>query len=204
MKFRFSEHHIPYPQALTVMRKRVEAIQKGQASELIWGLEHPPLYTAGTSAEESDLRNPAFPVYATERGGKHTYHGPGQLVLYTMVDLNKRGMRDVRLYVQTLEKWCIAVLAGYGLRAFQREGRVGIWVETPRGEAKIGAIGVRISRWVTWHGLSLNVCPDLTHFEGIVPCGIRNYGVTSLADLGIHHSVYDVFKAFRATCPFEA
>jgi lipoyl(octanoyl) transferase len=202
MEFHFSEHVVPYPQALAMMRSRVEAMGQGHATELMWGLEHPPLYTAGTSADESDLRNPAFPVYATERGGKYTYHGPGQLVLYAMVDLNKRGMRDVRLYVQTLEKWCITVLAGYGLHAFQREGRVGIWVETPKGEAKIGAIGVRISRWVTWHGLSLNVCPDLTHFEGIVPCGIRTHGVTSLADLGIPQRVQDVFEAFRTTCPF--
>lgn len=172
-----------YPHALDVMEARVAAIQAGNAAECLWLLEHPPLYTAGTSADPAELRNPAYPVYPAGRGGRYTYHGPGQRVVYVMLDLNQRG-RDVRHFVQCLEGWMIAALAALGLRCWQAEGRIGIWTATPQGEAKIGAIGVRVRRWVSYHGFSINHSPDLAHFGGIVPCGISEYGVTSVAALG--------------------
>lgn len=183
----------PYPAALAHMEARVGAILAGTAPEQVWLVEHPPLYTAGTSAKQKDLKTPdRFDVFESRRGGEYTYHGPGQRVAYVMLDLNKRG-RDVRAYVRRLEDWVIATLADFGVQAGRRAGRVGVWVDRPdrppladgrMAEDKIAAIGVRIRRWVTFHGISVNVNPDLGHYSGIVPCGIAEYGVTSLADLG--------------------
>lgn len=179
-EWRLSRDAIAYEAAVAEMEERAEAIRLGEKPELIWLLEHPPLYTAGTSAKPADLLDPKrFPVYATGRGGQYTYHGPGQLVAYVLLDLNKRG-RDVRGHVHRLEAWAIAALADYGIAGERREGRPGIWVRKPRGEAKIAALGVRIRRWITYHGIAVNVCPDLSHFSGIVPCGIADAGVTSI------------------------
>lgn len=168
------------------MEARVAAIIDGQAGEQVWALEHPPLYTAGTSAKDADLLKPArFPVYKSGRGGQYTYHGPGQLVVYFMLDLRVRG-RDLRAFVAALEQLIIETLADFGLEAGRRAGRIGVWVNLPDGdEAKIAAIGVRVKKWVSFHGISINVNPDLSHFDGIVPCGIREFGVTSLWDLGL-------------------
>ncbi|EZP54723.1 MULTISPECIES: lipoyl(octanoyl) transferase LipB [unclassified Sphingomonas] len=173
----------PYDEALAAMQARSEAVQAGEARELIWLLEHPPIYTAGTSAVASDLIDPRFPVVATGRGGKYTYHGPGQRIVYLVLDLNRRG-RDVRCFVHAVEGWVIAALGQLGVAAFRAEGRVGIWTRDGGSEAKIGAIGVRVRRWITMHGLAVNVSPDLSHFGGIVPCGLPEYPVTSLAALG--------------------
>jgi lipoyl(octanoyl) transferase len=190
-----------YADALESMEARVEAIRLGEASELIWLVEHPPVYTAGTSAAPDDLVDAnRFPVFKTGRGGRYTYHGPGQRVGYVMLDLNRRG-RDVRCFVDALEDWMIAALDRFGVRAFKAEGRVGVWTTTPGGEAKIGAIGVRVRRWVSFHGFALNVAPDLTHFGGIVPCGLPDYPVTSLAALGIDASLADADAALAATLP---
>ncbi|MER2519558.1 MAG: lipoyl(octanoyl) transferase LipB [Bdellovibrionales bacterium] len=188
---------VPYPDAMRIMEERVEAIGRGDAPELFWLLEHPPLYTAGTSAHASDLIDAGgFPVYATGRGGQYTYHGPGQRVVYALCDLRARG-RDLRAHVWRLEELIIRVLAGFGVRGERREGRVGIWVVNKYGaEEKIAAIGVRVRRWITWHGLSLNVRPDLRHFKGIVPCGLPQFGVTSLETLGVEVSIGDVDAAF--------
>ncbi|MBL8651010.1 MAG: lipoyl(octanoyl) transferase LipB [Sphingopyxis sp.] len=173
-----------YPGALADMEARAAAIHAGDAGERIWLLQHPPLYTAGTSADPAELLDPRFPVYDAGRGGRYTYHGPGQRVGYVQLDLAKRG-RDVRAYVAALEGWVIDALAELGVAARRAEGRIGIWTDDPGGrEAKIGAIGVRVKRWVTMHGVSLNVAPDLAHFGGIVPCGIAQFPVTSLAALG--------------------
>jgi lipoyl(octanoyl) transferase len=177
------------------MEAEVLAIAEGAAPERVWLLEHPPLYTAGTSAKESDLVDASrFPVFKTGRGGQYTYHGPGQRVAYVMLDLKKRGS-DVRAFVAMLEEWIIATLAEFGVEGERREDRVGVWVRRGSGEAKIAAIGIRVRRWVTYHGISLNVSPDLSHFDGIVPCGVREHGVTSLADLGIPASMDDVDAA---------
>lgn len=179
---------VPYPEAVEAMEARAAAIAEGQAGELVWLLEHPPLYTAGISARPEDLLAPGDrPVFQTGRGGQYTYHGPGQRVAYVMLDLRQRG-RDVRGLVRGLEQWLIAALDAFNVEGQVREGRVGVWVER-RGpgwarEDKIAAIGVRVRRWVSFHGVALNVEPDLSHFDGIVPCGIREHGVTSLADLG--------------------
>lgn len=190
-----------YALALSQMEARVEAIQAGDAEELIWLVEHPPVYTAGTSAIETDLVEPErFPVFKTGRGGQYTYHGPGQRVGYVMLDLSRRG-RDVRCFVDALEDWMIAALARFGVTAFKAEGRVGVWTHTPAGEAKIGAIGVRVRRWVSFHGFALNVAPDLSHFGGIVPCGLPDYPVTSLAALGIAATLADMDAALAATLP---
>lgn len=176
---------IAYREALSEMDARNRAIQEGGARELIWLLEHPPVYTAGTSAAGAELLDPRFEVVEAGRGGRYTYHGPGQRVGYVLLDLKERG-RDVRCFVHSLEGWVIATLADLGVEAWRAEGRIGIWTRDERGgEAKIGAIGVRVRRWVTMHGFSVNLSPDLTHFSGIVPCGIDEYGVTSLAALGI-------------------
>ncbi len=176
---------VPYPKAVAFMEERVRAIRAGEARELVWLIEHPPLYTAGTSARPEDLIAPDYlPVYRSGRGGQYTYHGPGQRIAYVMLDLARR-KPDIRAYVAALEGWVIAALADFGVRGERRAGRVGIWVDTPAGEAKIAAIGVRVRRWVTFHGVSINVAPDLSHYRGIVACGIRDRGVTSLADLGI-------------------
>ncbi len=173
----------PYDAALATMEARAAAVLAGEARELIWLLEHPPIYTAGTSAVASDLIDPRFPVVATGRGGKYTYHGPGQRIVYLVLDLNARG-RDVRCFVHAVEGWVIAALAELGVTAFRAEGRVGIWTVDGGPEAKIGAIGVRVRRWITLHGLAVNVSPDLDHFGGIVPCGLAEFPVTSLRALG--------------------
>jgi lipoyl(octanoyl) transferase len=184
IEWRVSEAPVPYEEAFAFMNQRAAAIREGGARECIWLLEHPPLFTAGTSADPAELFNPlGFPVFEAGRGGRYTYHGPGQRVGYVMLDLEKRG-KDVRCFVHSLEKWMIDALARLGVNAHRSEGRIGIWVGDGPGEAKIGALGVRVKRWVTLHGFSLNVDPDLTHFGGIVPCGIAEFGVASLASLG--------------------
>lgn len=192
---------LPYPQALAAMEDRNRQIEAGEASELLWLIEHPPLYTAGTSADPAELLSQQFPVYDTGRGGRYTYHGPGQRVGYVLLDLRQRG-RDVRCFVHALEDWVIAALGDLGVSARRAEGRIGIWTDTLNGqEAKIGAIGVRVRRWVTMHGFAVNVNPDLTHFGGIVPCGIAEYPVTSLADLGIAATMADLDAALASTAP---
>ena len=184
IEWRVSNGLTPYPQALAEMDARAVAVRNGTARELVWLLEHPPVFTAGTRADPAELFNPLdLPVYAAGRGGRYTYHGPGQRVVYLVLDLEARG-RDLRRYVQSLEGWMIAALANLGVPARREPGRIGIWTGSGLDEAKIGAIGVRVKRWVTLHGLSINVAPDLSHFSGIVPCGIAEYGVTSLAALG--------------------
>jgi lipoyl(octanoyl) transferase len=187
----------PYPDALAAMQARVAAIRDGTAREMVWLVEHPPLYTAGTSAKPEELTDPTrFPTFAAGRGGQWTYHGPGQRTAYVMLDLTRQHgtvpARDVRRYVSGLEEWLIRALASFGVKGERREGRIGIWVADRTGaEAKIGAIGVRITRWVSWHGIALNVSPDLSHFGGIVPCGVRQHGVTSLHALGIPATLAD-------------
>lgn len=186
---------VPYPKALADMDARAAAIHAGEAKERVWLLEHPPLYTAGTSADPAELIDQRFPVYDAGRGGRYTYHGPGQRVAYVQLDLNRRG-RDVRQFVHGIEGWVIDALGDFGVSARRADGRIGIWCDDRDGrEAKIGAIGVRVRRWVTLHGLSINVNPDMTHFGGIVPCGIADYPVTSLAALGIEASMADVDAA---------
>ena len=196
-----------YERTLAGMETRAGAIARGEADEAVWLLEHPPLYTAGTSARAEDLTDPhRFPVFAAGRGGQYTYHGPGQRVAYVMLDLNRRG-RDVRRFVCALESWVIATLAEFNVRGERRTGRVGVWVTRPDragpdgapAEDKIAAIGVKLRRWVSFHGISINVEPDLTHFDGIVPCGIRDHGVTSLVDLGLPVMMADLDVALRAT-----
>jgi lipoyl(octanoyl) transferase len=190
-----------YDAALGDMEARAASIHGGDAGERIWLLEHPPLYTAGTSADPAELLNPQFPVYDAGRGGRYTYHGPGQRVGYVQLDLTRRG-RDVRAYVSALEGWVIDALALLGVEARRAEGRIGIWTDDADGrEAKIGAIGVRVKRWVTMHGFSLNVAPDLAHFGGIVPCGIAEFPVTSLAALGKTASFADVDAALARALP---
>ena len=184
IEWRVSDEPVPYTDALAFMERRAAAIREGTARECIWLLEHPPLFTAGTSADPAELSNPLdFPVYEAGRGGRYTYHGPGQRVGYVMLDLEKRG-KDIRRFVHCLEGWMIDALADLGVSAHRAEGRIGIWVGEGANEAKIGALGVRVKRWVTLHGFALNVAPDLSHFGGIVPCGIAEFGVTSLAELG--------------------
>ncbi|MGV7121054.1 lipoyl(octanoyl) transferase LipB [Sphingopyxis sp. 550A] len=190
-----------YAAALADMEQRAAAIQAGTGRERIWLIEHPPLYTAGTSADPAELLDPRFPVFDAGRGGRYTYHGPGQRVGYVQLDLAKRG-RDVRAYVSALEGWVIDALALLGVAARRAEGRIGIWTDDPDGrEAKIGAIGVRVKRWVTLHGFSLNVDPDMTHFSGIVPCGIAEFPVTSLAMLGKQASFAEVDRALADAFP---
>ncbi|HVV28205.1 MAG TPA: lipoyl(octanoyl) transferase LipB [Rhizomicrobium sp.] len=194
--WRISDRPVPYPEAVAEMESRAAAIADGTAGETVWLLEHPAVYTAGTSARDSDLIDARFPVYRTGRGGQFTYHGPGQRVGYVMLDL-KRRKPDVRAYVHDLEQWLIETLAQFGVKGERRDGRVGIWVRRGQKEDKIAALGVRIKRWVTFHGVALNVAPDLSHFSGIVPCGISAYGVTSLEDLGIVVSMADVDIALK-------
>jgi lipoyl(octanoyl) transferase len=201
-EWQVTESPVAYQDALDTMERRAADIAAGHAPELIWLLEHPPLYTSGTSAKPEDLINAQFPVFATGRGGQFTYHGPGQRVVYLMLDL-KRRRPDVRAYVASLEEFIIRTLAAFNVRGERREDRVGVWVARPdRGPAredKIAAIGVRLKRWVTLHGISINVEPDLTHFSGIVPCGIEDarYGVTSLVDLGLPVTMPDVDVALK-------
>ena len=184
IEWRVSDGLIPYPDALAAMEARAAAVRSGAARELVWLLEHPPLFTAGTSADPAELFNPlGFSVYEAGRGGRFTYHGPGQRVGYLILDLEKRG-KDIRRFVHALEGWMIAALANLGVAARREPGRIGIWTGSGSDEAKIGAIGVRVRRWVTMHGFAINVAPELGHFGGIVPCGISEYGVTSLAALG--------------------
>jgi len=186
VEWNISQTLIDYPLAIAEMESRVAAIHLGAASELVWLLEHPPLYTSGTSAKAGDLLTPnRFPVYEAGRGGQYTYHGPGQQIAYVMMDLKKRD-QDLRKFVKELEQWLINSLGVLGVKGERREGRVGIWVATNDGsEAKIAALGIRVRKWITFHGISLNINPDLEHFSGIIPCGIRAHGVTSLVDLGI-------------------
>ncbi|HMB77644.1 MAG TPA: lipoyl(octanoyl) transferase LipB [Kiloniellaceae bacterium] len=197
-EWRVSAGPVGYPEAVETMEARVRQIRAGEAGELVWLLEHPPLYTAGTSARAEDLLQPdRFPVYSSGRGGQYTYHGPGQRVAYVMQDLQRRGP-DLRAYIHNLEAWVIRALARFNVVAERREGRVGLWV--PRGggrEDKIAAIGVRVRRWVTYHGVAINLEPDLSHFEGIVPCGIAEHGVTSLVDLGIPVAMPDLDVALK-------
>ncbi|MBU3029491.1 lipoyl(octanoyl) transferase LipB [Paracoccus marinaquae] len=200
-----SEGLTGYDEAVAFMEARVAGIHAGEADEMIWLVEHPPLYTAGTSAREADLLEARFPVHAAGRGGQYTYHGPGQRVVYVMLDLNRRG-RDVRRFVAQLEHWVIAALAQFGVTGEIREGRVGVWVVRPEKpplpdgsprEDKIAAIGVKLRRWISFHGISINVEPDLSHYGGIVPCGISGHGVTSLVDLGLPVGLADLDIALR-------
>ncbi len=201
--WRVEDGLVPYEDAVARMEERVAAIAEGAASELVWLLEHPPLYTAGTSARPEDLVEARFPVHQTGRGGQFTYHGPGQRVAYVMLDLRRR-TPDVRAFVAALEAWIIGTLDAFAIRGERREDRVGVWVRRPEkapgAEDKIAAIGIRVRRWVTFHGISLNVEPDLSHFGGIVPCGIAEsrYGVTSLVDLGLPVTMHDADVALRA------
>jgi lipoyl(octanoyl) transferase len=203
VEWRISERRVGYEEALAAMTSRAAAIARGEAAELVWLLEHPPLYTSGTSAKPQELLDARFPVYATGRGGQFTYHGPGQRVGYVMLDLKRRAP-DVRRFVASVEEWIIRTLATFGVQGERREDRVGVWVRRPdKGEGaedKIAAIGIRIQRWVTLHGFALNVAPDLAHFSGIVPCGVsgQGLGVTSLADLGRPASMQGVDQALRA------
>ena len=200
--FRFSDRIVPYPDALADMEAQVAALASGNGREQLWFLEHPPLYTSGTSARSEDLLNPGtFEVFEAGRGGEYTYHGPGQRVVYVMLDLGRR-KKDLRAFVASLEGWIIAALAEFGVTAGVREGRIGVWVVKPDGsEAKIAAIGIRVRKWISFHGISLNVAPNLQHFEGIVPCGIRDFGVTSLADLGIDADLAAVDAALIKHAP---
>ncbi len=200
--WRIDDSPIAYPDAVEAMEARVAAIHEDSASELIWLTEHPPLYTAGSSANPEELIIPdRFPVFQTGRGGKHTYHGPGQRIVYVMLDLKAR-RSDVRKYVQALEEWIILTLARFAVKGERREGRIGVWVVLPgKQEAKIAAIGVRVRRWVTLHGLSINIDPDLSHYGGIIPCGISDFGVTSLAALGQFPTMPEVDMALKETFP---
>lgn len=202
-----SDGIVAYDDAIVWMEARVDAIARGEAPEAVWLLEHPPLYTAGTSANPADLTDPGrFAVHQTRRGGQYTYHGPGQRIAYVMLDLNRRG-RDVRRFVTSLQDWVIATLAEFNVAGERRAGRVGVWVVradrpplpdgTPR-EDKIAAIGVRLRRWISFHGIAINVEPDLSHYDGIVPCGIRGHGVTSLVDLGLPVTMADLDSALKA------
>jgi lipoyl(octanoyl) transferase len=201
-EWRVSAAPVPYPEAVATMEAHVAAVRAGTAPELVWLLEHPPLYTAGTSARPEDLVMPdRFPVYPTGRGGQYTYHGPGQRVAYVLLDLARRD-RDVRCHVHRLEDWLIRALTHFDVAAERRDGRVGLWVVREDGrEDKIAAIGVRVRRWVTFHGIALNVAPDLSHYGGIIPCGIREHGVTSLRDLGRSVTLEDVDAVLKETFP---
>jgi lipoyl(octanoyl) transferase len=208
VEWTIAEGLVPYEEAVAAMEARVAAIAAGEAREQVWLVEHPPLYTAGTSARDEDLvESNRFPVFRSGRGGQFTYHGPGQRVAYVMLDLQRR-TPDLRRYVAALEAWLIATLQAYNLRGERREDRVGVWVRRPEkpggpagevAEDKIAAIGIRVRRWVTFHGISLNVEPNLSHFSGIVPCGVRLHGVTSLVDLGIPVTMPEVDSVLRAT-----
>ena len=206
VEWKISNDLVEYDEAVSFMEDRAVQISAGTSDEMIWLLEHPPLYTAGTSADSADLTDPdRFPVHPSKRGGQYTYHGPGQRVIYVMLDVAKRG-RDVRAFVQQLEDWVIATLSDFNVKGEIREGRVGVWVERPEkpraangavSEDKIAAIGIRLRKWVSFHGISINVEPDLEHFTGIVPCGISDHGVTSLVDLGLPVEMADLDVALK-------
>jgi lipoyl(octanoyl) transferase len=201
IEWRVSDSPVPYAEALEFMERRAAAIREGSARECVWLLEHPPLFTAGTSADPDELSNPlGLPVFEAGRGGRYTYHGPGQRVGYVLLDLEKRG-KDIRRFVHSLEGWMIAALGQLGVNAHRAEGRIGIWVGDGSGEAKIGALGVRVKRWVTLHGFAINVAPDLSHYGGIVPCGIAEYGVTSLSELGQEMPLSRVDEALKRSFP---
>ena len=201
IEWRTSEGLTPYPDALAEMEARAVAVRNGEARELVWLLEHPPLFTAGTSADPAELFNPlGFPVFDAGRGGRYTYHGPGQRVGYLVLDLERRG-RDIRRFVHALEGWMIAALGEVGVAARREPGRIGIWTGSGASEAKVGALGVRVKRWVTMHGFSINVAPDLAHFGGIVPCGIAEYGVTSLEALGASTEMSALDAALASSFP---
>ena len=195
---------IDYQFSIDVMQTRIASIHKGEASGMLWFLEHPPLYTAGTSAKDSDLLSQEFPVFEAGRGGQYTYHGPGQLVIYCMLDLKKIDL-DIRQYVKTLEHWVLNVLKTFGVEGALYSDRIGVWVTHPKTkkESKIAAIGVRVTHGIAWHGLSFNITTDLKHYRGIVPCGISDFGVTSLLDLGIESTLNEVISAFCATLPTQ-
>lgn len=178
-----SDGLVDYLDAIASMQAKVSAIQNG-AEEEVWFLEHPPIFTLGTSATRSDVLRESFPIYESQRGGKVTYHGPGQLIAYVMLDLKKRN-NDLRAYVSSLEEWIIQTLANYNIQGVRKSGRIGVWLDDSKGERKIAAIGVRITKGITWHGISLNVCPNLNHYQAIIPCGLQNFGVTSMLDEGI-------------------
>lgn len=200
MEWKVSNGLVDYEGAVSAMEARVADIRSSAAADQVWLLEHPPLYTAGTSAKTSDLLNPQFPVFETGRGGQFTYHGPGQRVAYVMLDLKKRQKSpDIKKYVCDLEGWIIRTLDRFDIKGERREGRIGIWVVTPTGEKKIAAIGVRIRHWVAYHGISINVNPNLSHFDGIVPCGISEFGVTSLHDLGKTITMSELDQALKET-----
>lgn len=200
MEWIVEDRPVPYEAAVEAMETHVAAIHADMAGERIWLLEHPPLYTAGTSAKTEDLLSPdRFPVYNTGRGGEYTYHGPGQRVAYVMLDLTKRG-RDVKRFVSSLEQWIIDTLAAFDIAGGRREGRIGIWVDRGGGrDDKIAAVGIRIRKWVSFHGIAINLEPDLEHFSGIVPCGISEHGVTSLTDMGVHVTMADLDTALKAS-----
>lgn len=201
IEWKVSAYPVPYLEALAEMEERVAAVQQGSARELVWLLEHPPLFTAGTSADPGELSNPRdFPVYPAGRGGRYTYHGPGQRVGYLVIDLGRRG-KDIRKFVHALEGWMIDSLGRLGVAAHRAPGRIGIWVGSGDGEEKIGALGIRVKRWVTMHGFSINVAPDLAHFGGIVPCGIGHLGVTSLQKLGKDYAMGDLDLCLRKEFP---
>jgi lipoyl(octanoyl) transferase len=200
IEWRVTPGPTPYADSLAEMEARAAAVAAGEARELIWLLEHPPVYTAGTSADPAELIDPRFPVFDTGRGGRYTYHGPGQRVGYLILDLGKRG-RDVRCFVHGLEGWLIDALGHIGIAAHRAPGRIGIWTDTPAGEAKIGAIGVRVRRWVTLHGFAINLAPDLSHFGGIVPCGLGDYPVTSAEALGRAADFATFDAALALECP---
>ena len=195
---------IPYPQALTLMEKRVDALYKGNASEMIWLLQHPPIYTAGTSARDHDLLEDSLPIYRSGRGGQYTYHGPGQRVGYVILDLRARG-RDLGKFIRNLEEWLIQTLAWFNILGQRRAQRVGIWIDmhpyhpVPGFEAKIAAIGIRVRHWISFHGFSLNVNPDLSHFRNIIPCGLKGYGVTSFQDLGYTVTLSEIDQVLQTT-----
>ena len=204
IEWRIEDGLVAYPDAVALMEQRVADIRAGRAPEMVWLLEHPPLYTAGTSAQDTDLLDPArFPVYRSGRGGQYTYHGPGQRVAYVMLDLRRRGC-NVRAFVCNLEAWIIAALDRFNLCGERRPGRIGIWIDrgrlggSPGREDKIAAIGVRLRHWISYHGIAINVEPDLSHFEGIVPCGVAEHGVTSLVDLGLPVTLADLDVALQA------
>lgn len=192
-----SHEPVPYRQAVSWMENRTACIASGSGNETVWLLEHPPLYSSGTSTQAGEIPDDApFPVFSTGRGGRVTYHGPGQRVAYLMLDLNRR-RRDVRLFVSAIEQWIIAALAEFDVHGFPAAGRTGVWVRTGNGENKIAAIGIRLRRWISFHGVALNVRPNLRHFDPIVPCGIRNHGVTSLSELSVQAEMPDVDTALR-------